>query len=175
MSKSRFVEIGRIMGAHGVNGGLKVKAHNPRTALLNRLCTVYLKSGDAFVPQQVMEVSPGPRGLRVHLSGVTDRVQAQALFDTPLYVPREEFGELGEGEYYLDDLLGLQVFDRESGELLGRVEGIIETGANDCLDVRDGRREILVPVLEGVVVELSLEEGRVVVQLPEGLLELYEN
>ena len=71
--------------------------------------------------------------------------------------------------YFWFDLIGMAVFTT-TGEYLGRLESIIETGSNDVYVVQDGKEEVLVPALESVVVDVDIEANRMQVELPEGLV-----
>jgi 16S rRNA processing protein RimM len=79
--------------------------------------------------------------------------------------------ELAEGEFYWCDLLGLKVVT-DLGEFLGTLTDIIATGSNDVYVVKNDSREYLIPALADVVLEVDLDEGKMVVSPPEGLLDL---
>ncbi|HNS51236.1 MAG TPA: ribosome maturation factor RimM [Anaerolineae bacterium] len=166
----RFLAIGQVAGAHGIRGELKVEILTEEPARFGRLKRVYLgREGE----------DPQPRGLeafRLHLGkallkieGCDDRTAAEALRGALLQVPIEEAIPLKEGEYYEHQIVGLPVWTT-AGESLGEVDEILYTGANDVYVVRGaGGREILVPAIAGVIVEVDLEAGRLVVELLEGL------
>jgi 16S rRNA processing protein RimM len=100
------------------------------------------------------------KGLAARLEGCSDRDQAQALGGAAVAVRRTQLPEPERGEFYWADLIGLQVVGAEGGEL-GRVSGLMETGANDVLIVQ-GERERLIPYLPGqVVLEVDLEAKRI--------------
>jgi len=103
------------------------------------------------------------------LVGVDDRDAAEALRGQWIYVAIEDALPLGEGEYYHFQIVGLQVITAE-GEALGRITEILPTGANDVYVIQGPRGEILVPALEGVILNVDLPNGRMIVRLPEGLL-----
>lgn len=94
------------------------------------------------------------------------------LVGREVYVQRDQLPVLDDDEFYWCDLLGLQVVTGE-GETLGELVDIISTGSNDVYVVRgDGGREILIPALDDVVLEVDPAAGRMTVSLPEGLLDL---
>lgn len=98
------------------------------------------------------------------LEGVADRDAAEALKGTLVGVPRTALPPAGENEYYWDDLIGLEVVNVR-GELLGKVESLIETGANDVLCVRaDDGRELLLPFVGAVVLDVDLAGRRIRVE-----------
>tara|TARA_B100000929_G_scaffold236303_1_gene192977 strand:- start:455 stop:829 length:375 start_codon:yes stop_codon:yes gene_type:complete len=116
----------------------------------------------------VVQGSRQGKGLVVQLKGVGDRTAAEALAQADILMPKEALPELSDDEYYWHELEGLTVFTR-SGERLGQVSYLFETGANDVMVVRGDndaidKRERLLPFLpDDVIVEISLEDGRMVV------------
>ena len=86
-----------------------------------------------------------------------------------LYAERDDLGELPEGVYYIVDLIGLEVFT-ESGEKIGIIADVFNTGASDIYDVkRDGKKNLLLPVIDEVVKNVDIEGGKVIVNVMEGL------
>jgi 16S rRNA processing protein RimM len=116
----------------------------------------------------VVQGSRQGKGLVVQLKGVDDRTAAEALAQADILMPKESLPELSDDEYYWHELEGLTVFT-QSGERLGQVSYLFETGANDVMVVRGDndaidKRERLLPFLpDDVIVEISLEDGRMVV------------
>jgi 16S rRNA processing protein RimM len=108
--------------------------------------------------------------LLLKLAGCDDRDAAELLRDMLVQVPLDEAVPLDEGEYYHFQIVGVQV-ETESGEQLGQVVEVLETGANDVYLVRGPRGEVLLPAIEDVVRELDLEAKRMVVHLLPGMLE----
>lgn len=158
----RRVVVGKITGVYGVKGWVKIRSFtDPEENIL------------AYVPWRLDSAQPGPEirvldgrlhggGLVAQLEGVADRDQAATLVGRHISVPRARLPELGEGEYYQTDLLGMNVVNLEGLEF-GRVEQIMETGANDVLVVL-GDRERLIPFTPGQAVrEVNLAEQRILV------------
>jgi 16S rRNA processing protein RimM len=105
----------------------------------------------------------------ISFKGVTDRNQAQALIGGELFIPETELPELDEDTYYWFELIGLEVYTSQE-EYLGRITSIFPTGSNDVYVVEDRQNEVLVPALESVVIDIDLENKRMRVDLPEGLI-----
>lgn len=110
-------------------------------------------------------------GLIVRFEDVRDRDAAEALRGRTLLIRREEARPLDSGEYFLHDLVGLEVWSSD-GERVGRVAAVYEGGAGHFLGVDDGRRERLVPFAGRIVRNVDLEAGRIVIEPIPGLLEL---
>ncbi|MDD9819025.1 MAG: ribosome maturation factor RimM [Gammaproteobacteria bacterium] len=152
------VTLGRINGLYGVRGGVRVFSHTrpPENILAYR---DWLLCGDDGSMQAIRaRGARHGRGLVAYLDGVTDREQARALLGARIAVPRAALPPPAAGEYYWHDLIGLRVRDRQ-GRGLGRIERLLETGAQDVLQVI-GEREYLIPWVPGSVVELvDLQAG----------------
>ena len=106
----------------------------------------------------------------ISFRGVWNRDQAEVLRGKKIYLPVSQLPELEEGEYYYYQLIGLQVIDVH-GEVLGKLTEIISTGSNDVYVVKKRDTEVLIPALESVIKEVNLHEKKMVVDIPEGLMD----
>lgn len=129
------------------------------------------RSGEPERTWRILEARRQGRVWAVRLEGVADRDAAEALIGCEVLARREQLGEAGEGQHYWADLEGLAV-RTEAGQLLGTVSGLLETGAVDVLVVRGERGELLIPLAP--YVRVDLDARTIVVDPPEGLLELSE-
>ena len=102
------------------------------------------------------------------LRGVEGRDAAEALSGTALAILRENLPALEEGQYYDSDLIGARL-ESADGRCLGSIREVLASGANDVYVVRDGDDEILVPAVAGIVLQIDIAGGRVVVD-PSGLV-----
>lgn len=105
----------------------------------------------------------------VFFKDVRGRDAAEMLRGTALFVDSSVLPPMEDGAYYHFELEGLEVVT-ESGDRLGRVDEVLETGANDVLSVRGARGEILIPVIDSVVQEIDREGGRIVITPLPGLI-----
>jgi 16S rRNA processing protein RimM len=161
--------VGEIVGVHGVNGVVKIRSHSDEDSIFRAGSRIFIRDGQGReVAARIDWVRRHKRMLLVALEEVAGREQAEALVRARILVERDSLPELAEGEYYWADLIGLSVHST-GGKYLGRLEDIIATGSNDVYVVRDGDVETLVPALEWVVKEIDLAQGRMRVQLPDGL------
>ncbi len=96
----------------------------------------------------------------VKLDGIDDRDQAAALKGSNIWITPSQLERLESDEYYWRQLIGLEVID-QAGVLLGKVDGLIETGANDVLLVKAGKQEHLIPfIMDQVVTKIDIETGQ---------------
>ena len=166
-------EIGKIAAAHGVRGDMLLIS---RTDFPERL--IGMKKLDISLPGKpvkswkVRRLEPyeGKITFFLHLQGVEDRNAAESMKGASVTVPKDERVELEEDEYWLDDIIGLAVLDASTGENLGRVSEIIQTGSNDVYVVKtpDGK-EKPVPATGDAVVSVDVAGGTMTVNIPEGL------
>ena len=165
-----LIPIGKIIGAHGIKGNLKVKLFTETLAFFEkgRSIRVVDKSGEdrRFI---VDWSDPYKTGLLLCLEGVSDRVDAEALIGSEILVSETELPEPEEGSYYWRDLIGLRVWTHDDLDI-GVIDSIIETGSNDVYVVKKGNEEILIPALESVVLKIDLENKTMRVKIPDGLL-----
>jgi 16S rRNA processing protein RimM len=103
--------------------------------------------------------------------GFSSREDIEKIRSGLIQIPESERITLPEGEYFQSDLIGLEVYQL-GGAYLGSIVDVIETGVNDLFVVKDGSREVLIPALWRIVKGINLEQNRMEVDPPEGLLDL---
>ncbi|MGD8958161.1 MAG: ribosome maturation factor RimM [Chromatiaceae bacterium] len=161
--EQRFVTLGRISGAHGIQGWVRVHSEtSPRENIVGYSPWHLVRDGR----REVWSVDTGRRQGKVvvaKLVGCNDRDGAEALTGAEITVPRGQLPETTRpGEFYWADLIGLRVVTLEGVEL-GRVVQLFETGANDVIVVQGERERLLPYVWQQVVrgVDLAAGEMRV--------------
>jgi len=168
-----YLAVGRVLRPHGVRGELRVEIITDCPERLGQHVYLYLAHPDSPEKAQrypVERLRPHKNILLLKLGGCDDRNAAEELRGLLVQIPAEEAAPLEEGEYYYFQLVGMRV-ETESGEWLGHVAEILETGANDVYVVRGPRGELLLPAVEDVVRELDLESRRLVVRLLPGMVD----
>lgn len=156
-AQSGKVVIGRISGLFGVKGWLKVQSYtDPRENIFD-YTPWQLRLGDEWRTFDVEAIQAHGKSIIAKLRQVADRDRAAGLLRSEIAIERAQLPTLAENEYYWRDLQGLTVLNT-SGVVLGKVESLLETGANDVLVVRQEDREVLIPyVLGGVVRRIDLD------------------
>ena len=173
MDNANLLSIGKIVGAHGIKGVVKVFSYAESSARYQSGMLLFLKDshGNRF-DRTVNWAKPHSKTILLSLDGIQDRSQAEALIGSELFIEKAGLEELDAGSYYWDDLLGLAVYG-VNGEYLGELSAIIPTGSNDVYVVRqstpEAKTEVLIPALESVVKEVDLDRKIMRVDLPEGL------
>ena len=156
MSAHKHVALGYISAVHGIKGWVKVHSWTrPMEAILGYRPWLL---GEQKSPVKIIDGRKQGKGLVALLPGFEDREQAITLVGQQIFVERDQLPATVEGEYYWAELEGLEVHTT-NGDVLGRVDRLMETGANDVLVIR-GEREHLVPFIHGQYVKrVDLESG----------------
>jgi len=165
-----WIEVGRLTKTHGLKGELKLHPFISDTSLLQSIHHARLEMEDGPREVTIESLRGGGASLIIKFKHCDSIEQAGALKGHNLEIPRSDFPDLPEGEYYWFQILGLSVFDEE-GNAYGAVTEIIETGSNDVYVVRDGDREILLPMIDSVVKEIDLADRKLIFHRIEGLVE----
>lgn len=168
--------VGRVWRAHGVRGEAKVVPETDDPARFEDLGTVYVGSSPASARIRTVEgvrLQPTKRGtiIIMKLEGIDSREQVDALRRADVFAREADLPALADDEFFIHDLIGLHVVT-DKGEPVGKVEEVMTVPAQEILVVsRVGKEPVLIPAVGEFVVELDLEEKRVVVRPIEGLLD----
>lgn len=169
------VEVGRVLGPHGVRGEVAVESFSDVEERFSPGAELLTAPRPGLPPRLTVEtVRPHRGALLVRFAGVADRDAADALRGAVLEVPREAVPAPPEDTWYHFQLQGCRCRDARLGDL-GEVTAVIEDGGGVLLAV-DGpyqgeRRRLLVPFVRAFVREVAPDEGRIELDLPEGLIE----
>ena len=158
-----MIVLGKIVSVHGIRGEVKVYSFTePLTNVLNYPHWTLKRDGEV---KQVELVSGRLQGkiLVAKLKGLDDREVARTFAGFDICVPRALLPDLDDGEYYWHQLEGLKVIDLQ-GQLLGRLDHLLETGSNDVMVVKPcpgslDDRERLLPYTEQCVQKVDLAAG----------------
>jgi 16S rRNA processing protein RimM len=155
-SEHKKVALGYISAVHGIKGWVKVHSWTrPMEAILNYQPWLL---GEDSKPVKIVDGRKQGKGMAALLPGYENREQAANLVGQQIFVEREQLTPTEKDEYYWSDLIGLDVHTT-TGAVLGRVDRLMETGANDVLVIQ-GDREHLVPFIQGqYVMRVDLEDG----------------
>ncbi|MDO9586244.1 MAG: ribosome maturation factor RimM [Syntrophales bacterium] len=165
----QFLEIGKIVKAHGLNGRVKVLSFMQSHDLLKSLKEVFIKRGkDAPALFSLKSFQIKGNCFYLEMEGIGSIDQAKGLVGCQALIPARKLPPLPEDEYYWEELIGLEVVTEER-RFLGKVERIFPTGSNDVYVCSGGEKEILLPAIADVVRKIDLEKGIMVVRLLEGM------
>ena len=162
--KQEYIRVGRIVNAHGIRGEVRVQPRRVSPALLTRCKTFYI-DGQAVTPT-ANHVHKDLVLLK--FPGVEDMNAALTYKGKELYIRRVDV-VLPDGEYFDDELIGLEVHDCDTGALLGTLTAVDEYPASKVYTVK-GDREILIPAVKDAFIRsVDLDAGRMDVKVWEGM------
>jgi 16S rRNA processing protein RimM len=165
-----YLRIGEIIGTHGIKGTNRFRSYAESLEVFEPGRSIVVReSSGRETSREINWVKHHGRTPLLSFKGITDRNQAEVLIGAELFIPKADLPQLENGSYYWFDLIGIAVYTTDDS-YLGRIEAIIETGSNDVYVVKDEKKEVLIPALEAVVVNIDLQEKRMQVDLPEGLV-----
>jgi 16S rRNA processing protein RimM len=171
VAKPGLVCVGRIVGACGLKGEVRIQSFTARPRDVAAYGPVRDETGRRAFTLAIVGAVKGQLIARV--ASIADRAAAEALKGMYLYVPRAALPPAGEGEYYHADLIGLTA-ELVDGRTLGTVTAVHDYGAGASLEVsldRRGAEPVLVPLTSRVVPVIDVVHGRLAIDPPAGLLE----
>jgi 16S rRNA processing protein RimM len=171
-SEPSLIRVGQIGGAHGVQGAVRLRLDNPDSETLDAVSRVFIAHpGDAVREYRLMRAMRISRTtVRLMLEGVGEAAAADALTGAAVSVASEDLPAIAPGQYYHFEAVGCAV-ETLDGRCLGVIEEVFATGANDVWVVRDGAREVLIPVIDNVVKSMDLAARLMRIEAVPGLLD----
>ena len=165
--KDDLLEIGKIVNTHGIRGEVKIQPWCDEPELFDELEYLFIE-GEKY---NIVRNRFHKTCQIVQLENVNNIDDAERFKNKIVYINRDAL-ELPEGRYYIADIEGITVKE-QNGRILGVVDEIIKTGSNDVYSLKDtfNKKPVLIPVIEGVVLETNIDGGYIVVKLPKGLID----
>lgn len=169
-TKEEFIPVGKIVGAHGIRGNVKLLYFSHLKAF--PYSELYLQEpGGTFSRYRITHQTPLKGTIALTLEGIASRNEAQSLRGRLVFYPRENFARTQKDEYYWIDLIGMDVVE-PSRDAPGRLRAMMETGGTDVMEIEFEGKEILIPFSFEWIVDISTEKKRIV--LKEGTLEFFD-
>jgi 16S rRNA processing protein RimM len=163
-----FLVVGKLRHSHGLHGEILMEVITDFPERIRQGKTLYI--GESHQPLRVASRRTHGGGLLLAFDGFESSEEVSQLRNQWVYVPASDRPPLSEGEYYHHQIIGLQVIS-EDGLELGKITSILETGANDVYLVRsDSGKEVLLPAIQSVILNIDPVKGQMFVHLLPGLL-----
>ena len=164
-----LLEIGKIVNTHGLRGEVKVIPWTDSAEDFENIKNVRIKDKSEYKNLTVKSVKYQKNNLIIGFNEFKDINEVEKYKNAVLYCHRDELGELPDGVHYIVDLIGLNVVT-EDGDTVGVIADVFNAGASEIYDVkREGKKNLLLPVIDEVVKEIDIDGGKVVVNIMEGL------
>ena len=167
MTDDHFIPLGKIVAPVGLRGEVKLYPYTDRIEHYNAV-GVFI-GGCKRCMKIVRYVKRSPI---IRIDGVGDRLQAENLVGAEIFILESELSDLPEDTYYLKDLIGCRVIN-ETDEDLGIIVNVQQNGAQDIYEIKDLKsKEFLLPAVKEFIKEVDIDNKRVRVRLPEGLMDI---
>lgn len=164
------LEVGQIVNTFGIKGFVKVYPYVNDVTRFNNLKYVYAKSKKEEKKLEIEEVKYQKNMVLLKFKGVETVEEAEKLRNNYLEIDRRDAIPLEEGEFFIADLIGLKVF-LDTGEELGILEDIYNTGSKDIYVVKDKLgKSYLLPYIDEVIKKIDLDNSKIIVHIIEGLI-----
>lgn len=166
------LEVGKIVNTHGLKGEVKIVTWTDYPEVFEDLEYVFAKKKNEEIKLNLKQIKYQKNNIIAKFSEINSIEEAETFKNCVLTAERDMLGELPEGVYYIADLVGCEVFS-DSGEGLGKISDVFNTGANDIYAVSaPQRKDLLIPVTDETVISVDIENKKVIVHLIEGLEDL---
>lgn len=167
--KKEFIEAGKIVGTHGLKGEMRVEAWCDSPSFLCKFKTLYLGAGKQ--PVSVISARPHKNIVIMLIKDINTVEKADAMRGKLLYISRKDI-KLDENVYLIQDIIDLEVRDVDTGTVYGKVTDVLKTGANDVYEMKnDAGNTFLIPVIDDIVKEISVDGGYVLISPMKGLFD----
>ena len=169
---SKFISVGKILNFHGIQGEAKVGFSKNQQDFFSSLKEVFVKENDDYFSLKIKNIRFHKTFAIVKFEGINSIEELLKYKGCLLFVEESTIREsLDEDEFLIDELVGLDVVDKDDNKL-GFVVGVSNNGANDLLSVKTKSKNIsLVPFVKAIVTTVSLKDKKVTINNIEGLLQ----
>lgn len=165
----QFLQVGVISSTHGIRGEVKVFPTTDDPARFKKLKNVLLDTGKERIELEIQSVKFFKQFVIVKFRGIDNINDIEKYKGKSLMVPREDAVQLEEDEYYIADLIGMEVYT--DGGRFGTLKDVMETGANEVYIIdSDEHGEVLVPAIQDCILDVDVEKQTMKIRLMDGLI-----
>ncbi len=168
----QYLEVGKIINTHGINGEVKVIPLTDDPQRFYKLRWAFIDDSKSMKKYDIENVRISRNTVIIKFEEVNNKNDAEALKGLFIKIDRKYAVKLPKDTFFISDIIGCTVYDKTNDKELGILEDIIVTGSNDVYVVKsENRKDILVPALKSVVKKVTLKDKKIWVLLPEGLVD----
>jgi 16S rRNA processing protein RimM len=173
MQKSDCLLLGSISKLFSFKGEVVLYVDHRRPEDFGDLDCIFLEINDTLVPFFVEKISFHKKNLfRIRFEGIDDEDAAKRILKKSVYLPLEEVPEPPTDSFELFDTIGFNLYD-QNDQLIGEITDFNDSELNPLIEVKIATSEALVPINERTIIEIIIEEKKVKLEIPEGLIDLY--
>ena len=165
-----LLQVGVITTTHGIRGEVKVYPTTDDVHRFEELESVLLDTGKEYRELKIKSVKYFKQYAILKFKGIDNINDIEKYKGKSLFVTRENAQLLGEDEYYIADLIGMEVY-LDDGSHFGMLKDVMETGANDVYIIKtEEGKEVLIPAIYECILNVDVEAGKMEIHLLDGLV-----
>ena len=173
MRKEDCFYLGKIAKKFSFKGEVLVYLDTDEPELYENLESMFVECGKHLIPFFIENSSLHKNDfLRVRFEDVKTEEQAEEIVGNAIYLPLKMLPKLTGNKFYFHEVIGFEVEDKRHG-LVGKIQSINDSSAQPLFEVLNGDTEILIPMIDHFLVKIDRENKKVLMDLPEGLIEMY--
>jgi 16S rRNA processing protein RimM len=175
MRKEDCFYLGKIVRKHSFKGEVVVKLDTDEPELYQNLESVFVALGNNLVPFFIEEslLQKGNQ-LRIRFEDVDSEEDAEAILGSELYLPLEFLPKLKGNKFYFHEIIGFDIEDVNHG-YVGVVQGVNDSSAQPLFEINANGTEVFIPMIDDFIKKVDRENNKIIVETPEGLIDLYLN
>ncbi|MBE6740279.1 MAG: 16S rRNA processing protein RimM [Ruminococcaceae bacterium] len=167
--KKTFLNIGKIVGSHGIKGMVRVECWCDSPEFLCQFKRLFT-SMDLESALKVNKASAHKNIALVKFKGIDTIEQAETMRGNLLYIYRDD-AKLNDGQYFIDEIIGSKIYDGDTNEFYGTLVDVSNTGANDIWQIKNGDKEFLFPSVPHFVKSIDIEKEVIYILPPKGIFD----
>lgn len=172
MQKEDCYYLGKITKLHGFKGNLILHLDTDEPELYENMESVFVEANGILVPFFFEFIQPHSRGkMLVKFEDVSPE-EAEKLINKDLYLPLETLPELGGNDFYYHEIIGFTLYDATNTEI-GVIKNVNDSAAQALFEIEVNGKEVLIPVVDEWILEVDRKNKAILIQVPDGLLDLY--
>lgn len=164
--ENKLMIAGKIINTHSLRGEVRIYPYCDSAEFICEFDYLYINN----VKTEVINARVHKGQALVKFNGIDSIDKAEALIGQNVYFDKNDV-ELDEGQYFIEDIKGLEVYDIDTDEYYGKVINVIETGANDVFEIKLDDKIRLIPKIDDVIKEISIDDNKILIRPLKGLFE----
>lgn len=164
-------QIGHVIKTHGLKGEIQIFLDVDNPSEYQNLESMFVHQNNSLVPFFIEYIQINSTKAIAKFEEIDHVDAAKGLVACQLYLPLDHLPELTEGEYYLHQLVGMELFDK--GQAIGHVKELFELGPQELISVIHQGKEVLIPLKDQIIQKVDLQNNRIDAVIPDGLLDIY--
>ena len=170
MKNKNYIECGKIINTHGCKGGLKLESWCNTPEDLAEMKKIFMLENGEYKKYKVKKASVFKQFVLFDLDTIDDMDKALLLKNQVVYADRNDF-KLEDDEYFIADVIGLDVIDANTQKIYGKLSDIINRGASDIYVVKTENGEVMIPVVDEFIKKVDIKNNIILVTPIEGMFD----